>query len=137
MLQRTDNSGPAEYRETEYETKSIEVLDYVGSGSICRIGVNSAQNSNSSTGQMKQGGSEVGKASESMGRNVRCDGSPKAANTLGNTWGLPVSIGRGTKGLSDAYFHKAGVLPVQQPRDDNIGGQAISCDRILPPRALD
>ena len=57
-----------------------------------------AQNSNSSTGEMKQTGSEVGKAGKSMGRNVRRGRVLRGGKHFGKHMGRSGKhFGRGTK----------------------------------------
>ena len=57
-----------------------------------------AQNSNSSSGQMKQSGSEVGKAGKSMGRNVKRGRILRGGKHFGKHMGRSGKhFGRGTK----------------------------------------
>ncbi len=57
-----------------------------------------AQNSNSSSGQMKQSGSEVGKAGKSMGRNVKHGRVLRGGKHFGKHMGRSGKhFGRGTK----------------------------------------
>jgi len=57
-----------------------------------------AQNSNSPSGQMKQSGSEVGKAGKSMGRNVRHGRVLRGGKHFGKHMGRSGKhFGRGTK----------------------------------------
>ncbi len=57
-----------------------------------------AQNSNSSTGQMKESGSEVAKAGKSMGRNVRHGRIVRGGKHFGKHMGRAGRhFGRGTK----------------------------------------
>lgn len=57
-----------------------------------------AQNSNSSSGQMKQSGSEVGKAGKSMGRNVKHGRILRGGKYFGKHMGRSGKhFGRGTK----------------------------------------
>jgi len=57
-----------------------------------------AQNSNSSSGQMKQSGSEVGKAGKSMGHNVKHGRIVRGGKHFGKHMGRSGKhFGRGTK----------------------------------------
>ena len=67
----------------------------------------SAQNSNSSTGQMKESGSEVGKAGKSMGRHARRGRLVRGGKHFGKHMGRAGKhFGRGTKRGTKKVFKR-------------------------------
>lgn len=100
VWQRTDSPTAAEHSERmNIKQKAMKLL-MIGGLSLALMPLYglAQQNSNTSTGQMKEGGSEVGKAGKSMARHARRGRVVRGSKHFGKHMGRAGKhFGRGTK----------------------------------------